>query len=318
MQVYVQKLIRTTFPRSAFVLSAPELSQPTAPPKSGMDDGRWLCEKSNTPTNPAAMAKMPILMLMMLPLSCPLVAFHELLAAVDVVGAACERRVRHEVHGERGDVRRANDTPDRQRRPKLLSARGQLIAQQRCRKRRVHEPGCDEVDADGCEFEREVFCQGRKRGGESRDQGQSRRRPAATSAAHEEQRSSRANLARGVLSDPQGQQEMCLDVAAYLVEVHLRQRRVVRAGARYQHVINRRGQLAEELPEPFEIGGVKSHGAKCVEFVGGVLEALGIPGGEDEPGSLSVCSPGRFETDAGATADHDDYLAAEFRLVRDG
>jgi len=27
-----------------------------------MDDGRWLCEKSNTPMNPAAMAKTPIFM----------------------------------------------------------------------------------------------------------------------------------------------------------------------------------------------------------------------------------------------------------------
>src|SRR5262245_10565359 len=106
MQVYVQKLISTTFPRSAFVFSAPELSQPTAPPKSGMDDGRWLCEKRDTPTNPAAMARMPILKLMMRPRS-----------------------------------RLANDAPGWQRQAKLLSARIQLVAQQRCIKRRVHEPG---------------------------------------------------------------------------------------------------------------------------------------------------------------------------------
>src|SRR5215831_14629311 len=34
MQVYVQKLIRTTFPRSSFVFKGTELSHPIAPPKS--------------------------------------------------------------------------------------------------------------------------------------------------------------------------------------------------------------------------------------------------------------------------------------------
>src|SRR5213593_1955710 len=44
IHVYVQKSISTTLPRSAFAFSGLELSHPTAPPKSGIDDGRWLCE----------------------------------------------------------------------------------------------------------------------------------------------------------------------------------------------------------------------------------------------------------------------------------
>src|SRR6476646_10309342 len=64
MHVYVQKLISTTFPRSDFAFSGLELSQPPAPPKSGMDAGVRLCEKSNTPSKPAAIANKPTLMIM--------------------------------------------------------------------------------------------------------------------------------------------------------------------------------------------------------------------------------------------------------------
>src|SRR6476659_728638 len=43
----------------------------------------------------------------------------ELLPPVDVVGRAGERRVGHEVDGERGDVGGADDPADRQRRPQV-------------------------------------------------------------------------------------------------------------------------------------------------------------------------------------------------------
>src|SRR5712691_7268391 len=69
IHVYVQKLTSTTLPRSDFVLSAPELNQPTAPPRLGMDVGRWLCEKTKAPTSPVAIAKTPILRFMMFVLS---------------------------------------------------------------------------------------------------------------------------------------------------------------------------------------------------------------------------------------------------------
>src|SRR5215472_19048486 len=96
----------------------------------------------------------------------------------------------------------------------------------------VDEAGGDDVDSYGRELEREVLRHGGLCGRESRDQRESRRGAAAAGAAHEEQGSSRANPARCVPSDLQRQQEMGLDIAARLLEVELRQPRVVRAGAR--------------------------------------------------------------------------------------
>jgi hypothetical protein len=40
----------------------------------------------------------------------------------------------------------------------------------------------------------------------------------------------------------------------------------------------------------------------------GLLEAVAIPGGEDQLGPLSARSSGGFEPDASAAADHDDGL----------
>ncbi len=110
----------------------------------------------------------------------------ELLAAVDVEGRAGDRRVRHEVDGQCGDVGRADDASDRQRRAELFAARVQPVAEDRRRQRRVDEPGRDQVHADGRELEREVLRDGGKRGRESRDEREPRRRAAATGAAHEE------------------------------------------------------------------------------------------------------------------------------------
>src|SRR5215831_6726999 len=76
----------------------------------------------------------------------------ELLTAVDVEGRTRDRRVRHEMDGQCGDVGRADDAPDRQRLAELLAAFLQLIAEDRRRQRRVDEPGRDQVHADGREF----------------------------------------------------------------------------------------------------------------------------------------------------------------------
>src|SRR5689334_7243406 len=111
---------------------------------------------------------------------------------------------------------------------------------------------------------------------------------------------------------------MSLDVAARLFEIELRQRRVVRTGAGDQHVVDRRGQLVEESPESFEVGGVEGRAAQRADFAGGTLEALRVPGGENYVRPLSACSSGRFEPDAGATADDDDGLPEEFRFALDG
>jgi hypothetical protein len=79
----------------------------------------------------------------------------ELLAAVDVVRGACHGRVRHQVNGERRDVSGADHSPDRQRLAELLATSVELVAEKRCRERRVDEAGGDQVDANGSELERE-------------------------------------------------------------------------------------------------------------------------------------------------------------------
>jgi hypothetical protein len=107
-------------------------------------------------------------------------------------------------------------------------------------------------------------------------------------------------------------------LAARLFEVEFRQRRVVGTGAGDQHVVDRRGQLVEEPPEPFEVGGVEGRGTLRIELAGGALERLGVSGNEDDVCSLSARSSGRFESDAGATADYDDGLPEQFRFAPDG
>jgi hypothetical protein len=127
-----------------------------------------------------------------------------------------------------------------------------------------------------------------------------------------------ARTLRGVSSYLYRQQEMGLDVAARLFDVEFRQGRIVRTGAGDQHVVDRRGQLVEEPSEPFEVGGVEGRAAQGADFAGGTLEALRVPGGENYVRPLSACSSGRFEPDAGATADDEDGLPKQFRFARAG
>ena len=91
---------------------------------------------------------------------------------------------------------------------------------------------------------------------------QAGRRAAAPGAAHEQQGPSGADLARGVLSDLQRQQEMGVDVAACRGEVELGQRRVVGTGAGDQQVVDGRGQRVEEPLKPVEVGGVEGGDAR--------------------------------------------------------
>src|SRR6266705_1738224 len=107
---------------------------------------------------------------------------------------------------------------------------------------------------------------------------------------------------------------MSLDVAACLFDVELRQRRVVGTGAGHQHVVDRRGQVVEELPEPFEVGGIESGGAGA-KFETDAVQAIGVSRRKDYLGPLATSKPGRLESDARATADHDDGLSGEFRLA---
>src|SRR5215470_19105656 len=111
---------------------------------------------------------------------------------------------------------------------------------------------------------------------------------------------------------------MSLKIAACLVEVELRQRRVIRTRARNQQVVDRRTQLVEESPEAFEIESVEGRGAQRVELARGALERLGVSGSENDVCSLGARASGRFESDSGAAADDNNGLPEEFGAARDG
>ena len=67
-------------------------------------------------------------------------------------------------------------------------------------------------------------------------------------------------------------------------------------------VLKGRVRLAEEPPEPFEVGGVEG-GDAGPELAPDAVQAIRVARGEDQLGPLSACSSGRFEPDAGAAAD---------------
>ena len=89
----------------------------------------------------------------------------ELLAAVDVVGCASQRRIDHQVHGKRGDVFWPDDPSDWKCRSQFVAAVLQLITEQGSRQRGVDEACGDEVDANRCEFQGECRGERRQRGG---------------------------------------------------------------------------------------------------------------------------------------------------------
>ena len=98
----------------------------------------------------------------------------------------------------------------------------ELVAEERCRQRRVDEAGGDEVDPHGRELEREVGGEGGERGGDRRREPEADAGAAGAGAAHEQQRASRSHLARrrarATWSD---QQEVLVEGAARLREVHV-------------------------------------------------------------------------------------------------
>ena len=89
----------------------------------------------------------------------------------------------------------------------------------------------------------------------------------------------------------------------------------MRPRARHHHVVDRGRQAPEEPFEGSIIGGVESRDAQRVELAGGALQRLAIPAGENYLGSLKARSPGGFESDAGAAADHHDGLREQFRFA---
>jgi hypothetical protein len=76
--------------------------------------------------------------------------------------------------------------------------------------------------------------------------------------------------------------------------------------------------MHDRYGEGSSIRGIEGRGAEHFELARNPPQALGVPSREDHAGPLSACSPGRFEPDAGATADHDDGLPEDFSFTPKG
>src|SRR6516165_479397 len=111
-------------------------------------------------------------------------ALYELLATVYVERSAGDCGVRLQMDSECGDVRWTDDAPDRDGGAELLPPGLDVVAEERRRKRCVHEARRDEVDADGRQLKRQVPGQRGECGRQRGDQGQTHIRSPATGATH--------------------------------------------------------------------------------------------------------------------------------------
>lgn len=104
---------------------------------------------------------------------------------------------------------------------------------------------------------------------------------------------------------------MLVEIAVCPLAIQVVQAPVVRAAGRDQHMVDRRGQILEESAEGGRIGRVERRGTQRADLGGGLLEAAGIAAGQDGAGALGAGQAGRFESDPGAAADHDDRLPGQ-------
>src|SRR5271168_1311736 len=107
---------------------------------------------------------------------------------------------------------------------------------------------------------------------------------------------------------------MLADNTAHLREVHIGEAPVVRPTGCHHHVVDCR-EVTEEPIESNRIRGVEGRGTQGINLTGSVLEALGIPAREDHLGPFCTCTTCRFESDASATADHNNGLPKELRFT---
>src|SRR5229473_8135965 len=206
---------------------------------------------------------------------------------------------------------------DGKRGAKLVATFFELIAQQFRGQRRVHESRGDEVDSHGRDFKRQVSGEGGDRSGDCASDAHADRWASTTSAAHEDQCSSRSHFAGRVARDVKRQQEVLADKIANLREVHIGEASVVRPAGCHHHVVDSR-EVTEEPVESNRISGVEGRGTQGINLTGSVLEALGIPAREDHLGPFCTCAACRFESDASATADHNNRLPKELWFTVDG
>jgi hypothetical protein len=120
-----------------------------------------------------------------------------------------------------------------------------------------------------------------------------------------------------VAGDLERQQNVLIDGAAYLCEVHVNQAPVVGFASCDHHMVNR-WQIAEEPLQRNRIRSVKGRRAQRAKLARGALQALGIPCGKYQLRTCSACLSGRFKSDSGASAYHDDNLPEKFELALNG
>jgi hypothetical protein len=111
------------------------------------------------------------------------------------------------------------------------------------------------------------------------------------------------------------EQQVLGEAASRLLRRHLEGRPVVGSAGGDHHVVDRGWEILEERLQGGRIVGVEGGGALHVELARCLLEAFGVAAGEDDAGALGAGSPGRFQPDARAAADHDDGLSEQFRLA---
>src|SRR6202047_1361633 len=119
-----------------------------------------------------------------------------------------------------------------------------------------------------------------------------------------------------VARDVKCQQEVLADKIANLREVHIGEASVVRPAGCHHHVVDCR-EVTEEPIESNRIRGVEGRGTQGINLTGSVLEALGIPAREDHLGAFCMCPTCRLESNASATADHNNGLPKELRFPVD-
>jgi hypothetical protein len=141
--------------------------------------------------------------------------------------------------------RESDHASDGKHSAKLAAAFFELIAQQLSGQRRIHESGGDEVDAHGRDFKRQVGSEGGECGSACAGDAHADRRASATSAAHEDQCSSRPHFAGRVARDVKRQQEVLADKIANLREVHIGEASIVRPAGCHHHMVDSR-EVTEE------------------------------------------------------------------------
>jgi hypothetical protein len=156
--------------------------------------------------------------------------------------------------------------PDGKRFAQLVPAGIELIAQERGREGRVDESGSDEVDPYRRQLERQVGDQGGQSGGEGGGNGHAEIGAPAAGAADEQQRASGSDLVTAVERYPECHCEALVEGAAGGTEVHVCQRHVGRTARCDHHVVERAGQILEELLEAVGVGGIERCCAKRLDL----------------------------------------------------